>query len=115
MARLTPWLPLSFSARSTRDYTEEELDPLLEDPERKIPIAERTKRYIELGKQWSEGHKNRMIKVPATEGGIGALEELVAAGVTINVTLIFSEKQYHAARDACWRGSSSWACRRLAS
>jgi len=45
-----------------------------------------------------------MIKVPATEGGLAALEELVAAGVNVNVTLIFSERQYKIARDACWRG-----------
>jgi transaldolase len=45
-----------------------------------------------------------MIKVPATEGGLGALEELVASGIAINVTLIFSERQYKIARDACWRG-----------
>jgi transaldolase len=86
-------------------YVSFELDPLLEDPDRKLPVAERAKRYVELGRQWAEGHKNRMIKVPATEGGLAALEDLVAAGVTINVTLIFSERQYFAARDACWRGA----------
>src|SRR5271155_1516610 len=48
-----------------------------------------------------------MIKVPATPAGLGALEELCAAGVTLNVTLIFSERQYEAARDAIWRGAQS--------
>jgi transaldolase len=86
-------------------YVSFELDPLLEDPEHNLPIAQRTARYVELGKRWSEGHTNRMIKVPATEGGLAALEELAAAGVTLNVTLIFSERQYHAARDAIWRGA----------
>ncbi len=81
-----------------------ELDPLLEDPARNVPVAERTKQYIALGKKWSAGHKNRMIKVPATEGGLGALEELVAAGTAINVTLIFSERQYKIASNACWKG-----------
>jgi transaldolase len=47
-------------------YVSFELDPLLEDPQRNMPVAERTKRYIELGKKWFSGHKNRMIKVPAT-------------------------------------------------
>jgi transaldolase len=42
--------------------------------------------------------------VPATDGGLAALEELVASGVNVNVTLIFSERQYTIARDACWRG-----------
>ncbi|HUR54651.1 MAG TPA: transaldolase family protein [Gemmataceae bacterium] len=81
-----------------------ELDPLLEDVERNAPVADRTAAYIALGKEWAARNKNRMIKVPATPGGLGALEELVAAGVCVNVTLIFSERQYVAARDACWRG-----------
>ena len=59
-----------------------------------LPHAERVARYIELGKKWSAGHKNRMIKVPATPAGLDALEELVAAGITLNVTLIFSPRQY---------------------
>jgi len=46
-----------------------------------------------------------MIKVPATPAGLGALEELAAAGVTLNCTLIFSERQYRAAREAIWRGA----------
>jgi transaldolase len=82
-----------------------ELDPLLEDPANTLTIPAKAARYIELGRQWSAGHKNRMIKVPATEGGIAAMEELVAAGITVNVTLIFSERQYIASRDACWRGA----------
>lgn len=82
-----------------------ELDPLLEDPEREIPVVERSRQYIELGKKWAKDQPNRMIKVPATEGGLNALEELVAAGVAVNVTLIFSERQYELARDACWRGA----------
>jgi transaldolase len=81
-----------------------ELDPLLEDAACTLSAAERSKKYIELGKKWAAGHKNRMIKVPATEGGLGALEELAAAGITLNVTLIFSERQYKIARDATWRG-----------
>ena len=82
-----------------------ELDPLLEDVDKPVPVEARTKSYIELGLKWSRDHKNRMIKVPATEGGLAAIEELVAHGTAVNVTLIFSERQYIAARDACWRGA----------
>ncbi|KAA1261423.1 Transaldolase [Rubripirellula obstinata] len=82
-----------------------ELDPLLEDPTLGLSDAERTKKYIEAGKKWNEGHTNRMIKVPATPAGIAALEELAAAGVTLNVTLIFTDDQYTQARDAVWRGA----------
>lgn len=81
-----------------------ELDPLLEDADNPLSIAERSAKYVELGKKWNQGHKNRMIKVPATEAGLGALEELAAAGITLNVTLIFSERQYLAAREAVWKG-----------
>ncbi|MFN0199311.1 MAG: transaldolase family protein [Planctomycetaceae bacterium] len=87
-------------------YVSFELDPLLEDAACPLSIPDRTAKYIELGKKWSAGHTNRMIKVPATPAGLGALESLTAAGVTLNVTLIFSMRQYHAARDAIWRGAT---------
>ena len=77
-----------------------ELDPLIEDPELGLSDSDRTQRYVELGKRWMAGHSNRMIKVPATDAGLGALEELAAAGVTLNVTLIFTEDQYNRAREA---------------
>ncbi|MEO1496243.1 MAG: transaldolase family protein [Planctomycetota bacterium] len=82
-----------------------ELDPLIEDPEQNLPHADRVQRYIELGLEWSAGQENRMIKVPATPAGIDALEELSTQGVTLNVTLIFTQPQYERARDAVWRGA----------
>lgn len=82
-----------------------ELDPLLEDAACPLDIAAKAKRYVELGKKWAAGHKNRMIKVPATPGGLAALEELAAAGITLNVTLIFSEEQYFTARENVWKGA----------
>ncbi|MEM9185386.1 MAG: transaldolase family protein [Planctomycetota bacterium] len=88
-----------------------ELDPLLEDDSCSLTHDERVARYVELGKQWSAGHDNRMIKVPATPAGLGALEELCAAGVTLNVTLIFTDRQYELARDAVWRGAQRRATR----
>lgn len=86
-------------------YVSFELDPLLEDDSVGVAIADRVKSYIELGKKWSTGHPNRMIKVPATPAGIAALEGLAAAGVPLNVTLIFSADQYRRAREAVWRGA----------
>ncbi len=86
-------------------YVSFELDPLLEDPDLDLPHDHRVKQYMELGQQWSAGHDNRMIKVPATPAGIDALEDLAAAGVTLNVTLVFSLRQYEAAREAIWRGA----------
>ena len=90
-------------------YVSFELDPLLEDPDMNLSDSDRTAKYVELGKKWSQGHPNRMIKVPATTAGINALEDLAAAGVTLNITLIFTADQYVAARDAVWRGAQRLA------
>jgi len=86
-------------------YVSFEVDPLLEDPELGPPHEKRVKEYVALATKWAAGHDNRMIKVPATPAGLDALEEIVAAGVTVNVTLIFSPRQYEIARDAVWRGA----------
>jgi transaldolase len=86
-------------------YVSFELDPLIDDQQSTLTSDERVERYLELGREWSHGHVNRMIKIPATPAGLAAIEELAAAGVTINVTLIFSDRQYRAARDAMWRGA----------
>lgn len=99
------FFPVWEETKGNNGYVSFELDPLLEDPACKLSIEEKAARYVELGKKWSAGHKNRMIKVPATPGGLAALEELCAAGITLNVTLIFSMRQYKAARDAVWRGA----------
>ncbi len=101
----TVFHPVWKETRGDDGYVSFEIDPLLEDPESGPPHAARVARYVELGKKWSAGHENRMIKVPATPAGLGALEDLAAAGVTLNVTLIFTARQYEIAREAVWRGS----------
>src|SRR5438445_9023061 len=68
------FLPAWQETRGDDGYVSFELDPLLEDKDQKMPVPERTKRYIQLAKEWSRGHKNRMIKVPATPAGLAALE-----------------------------------------
>jgi transaldolase len=97
--------PVWEETKGNDGYVSFELDSLIEDPKVNLPLAERTRQYIELGKRWSAGHKNRMIKVPNTPAGLASLEELAAAGVTLNVTLTFTPRQYFAARDAVWRGA----------
>ncbi|MFO0879560.1 MAG: transaldolase family protein [Gemmataceae bacterium] len=99
------FLPVWEKTHCNDGWVSFELDPLLEDASCPLSVPERSARYIELGKHWSAGKKNRMIKIPATPAGLGAVEELCAAGVTLNVTLIFSERQYLTARDAMWRGA----------
>lgn len=97
--------PVWQETRGNDGYVSFELDPLIEDPKLNLPHDERVRRYIEQGKRWSAGHDNRMIKVPATPAGLDCLEELCAHGVTLNVTLIFSDRQYRIARDNVWRGA----------
>ncbi len=99
------FLPVWEKTKGNDGYVSFELDPLLEDKENALTHEQRVARYVELGKKWAAGHKNRMIKVPATAAGLGSLEELAAAGITLNVTLIFSQRQYDIARDNVWRGA----------
>lgn len=47
---------------------------------------------------------NILIKIPATDAGIGAIEDTIAAGVSVNVTLIFSLARYEQVLDAYERG-----------
>ena len=47
---------------------------------------------------------NLMIKVPATDEGIPAIEELIASGINVNATLMFSLDDYEAVAQAYLRG-----------
>jgi transaldolase len=47
---------------------------------------------------------NVMIKVPATEPGIEAIRQLIADGININVTLIFSLERYAKVKEAYFQG-----------
>ncbi len=55
------------------------------------------------------GERNVMIKVPATPAGFPVVEELLASGVNVNVTLIFSLEQYTRAARAFLKGMKRWA------
>lgn len=47
---------------------------------------------------------NLMIKVPATREGLPALETLIADGINVNVTLLFSVERYQAVAESFMRG-----------
>jgi transaldolase len=47
---------------------------------------------------------NLFIKIPGTKEGNAAIEESIAAGVAINVTLLFSREHYQASAEAYMRG-----------
>ncbi len=50
------------------------------------------------------GRPNLFIKIPGTAQGLVAIEESIAAGIPINVTLLFSADQYRRAAEAYLRG-----------
>src|SRR6184192_1996477 len=47
---------------------------------------------------------NLYVKIPATEPGVAAIEEMIAAGRNINVTLIFSLERHKAVMESYIRG-----------
>ena len=47
---------------------------------------------------------NLFVKIPGTEPGLGAIEDAIAAGRSINITLIFSLERYRAVVEAYIRG-----------
>ena len=49
----------------------------------------------EAERLWKQvGRKNLMVKVPATPEGLPAIEHLIGEGISINITLLFSQKVY---------------------
>ncbi len=54
---------------------------------------------------------NLMIKVPATRAGLPAIRRLIAAGVNVNVTLLFSVERYREVADAWLAGLEERAAR----
>ena len=74
-----------------------ELSPLL---------AYDTKKSVAAAK-FLHGKGNRpnlFIKIPGTSNGVPAIEESIANGIAINVTLLFSREQYLASAEAYMRG-----------
>jgi len=59
----------------------------------------------EAKRLWSAvGRPNLMIKVPATREGLPAIEELIASGINVNATLLFSVTYYEGVHEAYLRG-----------
>ncbi|MFI6804982.1 transaldolase [Streptomyces luteogriseus] len=49
---------------------------------------------------WLVDRPNVMIKIPATKAGLPAITEVIGAGISVNVTLIFSLERYREVTDA---------------
>src|SRR5215475_8774842 len=65
-------------------------------------LANDTRASIAEAKRlWKDVHrKNLMVKVPATEEGLPAIEALIGEGISINITLLFSQKVYREVAEA---------------
>jgi transaldolase len=50
------------------------------------------------------GRRNLFVKIPGTEPGLQAIEDTIAAGIPVNVTLLFSLERHRAAAEAYLRG-----------
>src|SRR5438067_388055 len=78
-------------------YVSWEVDPTLAY-ERDATVAEARRLH-----EWIE-RPNLYVKIPATEPGLGAIEEMIASGRNINVTLIFSLERHKAVMESYIRG-----------
>src|SRR3954447_24291138 len=88
----------TFDATEGQDgYVSFELPPeLADDAQGSIEQAKVIRERID--------RPNILIKVPGTEAGVQAFEELTAAGVSVNVTLLFSVKRYEEIAEGYLRG-----------
>jgi transaldolase len=69
-------------------------------------LAYDTKKTVEAATSISRraDRTNLFIKIPGTPEGLPAIEESIASGIPVNVTLLFDADQYLAAADAYLRG-----------
>ncbi|GAB4366391.1 MAG: hypothetical protein Kow00128_09820 [Deltaproteobacteria bacterium] len=72
------------------------------DPDLAYDAKRTVARAVELFE--AVGRKNVLIKIPATAEGLPAIEESIARGIPVNVTLIFSARRYEEVAQAYLRG-----------
>lgn len=91
------FLPVHERTAGVDGFVSLELSPLL---------AYDTKKSVSAAKFLSKkgNRPNLFIKIPGTADGVPAIEESIANGVAINVTLLFSREQYLASAEAYLRG-----------
>ena len=76
-------------------------------------LARDTEGTIDAGRRLHAqlGRENVMIKVPATKEGLPAIRQLIADGISVNVTLIFSVEAYAEVQEAYLAGLEDRAAR----
>jgi transaldolase len=90
-------LPVHRRTRGRDGYVSFECTPdVADDAEATIEQALELWRRLDLS--------NVLIKVPATQAGVSAIETLTARGVNVNVTLLFSVERYEEVIEAYLRG-----------
>ncbi|MDH5506767.1 MAG: transaldolase, partial [Anaerolineae bacterium] len=81
------FLPLYSESEGLDGYVSLEVNPnLAHDTEATSSEAQRLWDLVD--------RPNLMVKIPATSAGIPAIESSIAAGINVNVTLIFSQERY---------------------
>ncbi|MEO8727314.1 MAG: transaldolase [Acidobacteriaceae bacterium] len=94
--------PLYDSTKGVHGYVSLEVEPSLAKNE--------TKTASEAKRLWAAAARpNVMIKIPGTPEGLRGIEDSIAAGININVTLLFSVDAYEAAARAYIRGLNTYA------
>ena len=89
--------PVYDGSAATDGYVSLEVSPLL--------AADTAGTIAEAHRLWElVARPNLMIKVPATPEGIPAIEDLIAVGINVNATLMFSMADYEAVAQAYVRG-----------
>jgi transaldolase len=83
--------------RGLDGYVSWEVDPTLAS-DREATYEEATRLHALVDK------RNLYVKIPATEPGLGAIEDMIADGKNINVTLIFSLQRHQAVMESYIRG-----------
>ena len=91
------FLPVYEKTKKLDGYVSLEINPLLANK-----IKEQADEGLRLFKKVNR--PNLMIKVPSTKSGFDVIEELIANGINVNVTLIFSLEQYIQTVKAYFRG-----------
>jgi transaldolase len=89
--------PVSERTEGGDGYVSIEVDPNLAD-DTAATIAQATHFHKAIARP------NLLVKIPATDAGVPAIEEMTARGYAINVTLIFSLTRYRQVAEAYLRG-----------
>jgi transaldolase len=91
------FLPLYEESQAGDGYVSIEVHPdYARDTEKTISEAERLWKAVD--------RPNLMVKIPATKEGLPAIQASIAAGININITLIFSQSRYAEVIDAYLAG-----------